>query len=275
MNQHTAQQPVQEQSKKKAAKKFKAKQSTTQLASDDEATGHQPIDQQTPVASSSAFELATIQPSAPLHEPMPHCTALGPAVQQALAVAAANWNSQYTFLAQMMQNNMALQMLETAAAATAITAHDVAPVRANTAPLQSTTPHHAAGAMAEGPPRQQPNKPSSTKPTPFMISKVICAFGRYHDARPEGLMTDAQGRLSLNNIMQVWGTRAGLQLEEVAAAIQLHSQSEQGGPRFITTAMHNDLYIEVRSTTKHKARSSNYDPLQAIGAARLPKRRKF
>ena len=107
-----------------------------------------------------------------------------------------------------------------------------------------------------------------------MISKVICAFGRYHDARPEGLTTDGLGRLSLNNVMQVWGTKAGLKLEEVAAAIQLHSHSEHGGPRYIITAMHNDLYIQVRSSTKHKARS-NFEPLQAIGAARPPKRRRF
>ena len=87
-------------------------------------------------------------------------------------------------------------------------------------------------------------------------------------------MVDGQGRLSLNNIMQVWGTRQGLQLDEVAAAVQLHTATN-AGPRFITTALHNDFYIEVRQTTHHTARSSNYDVSQAIGAARPPKRRKF
>ena len=273
MIQHPAQQAVHVQSKKKSAKKLKAKQST-QLASDDEAAGHQPIDHQAPVASPSALELVTIQPSEPLHEPTLHAAVLGPAVHQALAIAAAGWNSQYTLLAQIMQNNMALQMLETAAASTAITAPDAAPVRVNVVPLQSTAQHSAAGLMAEGPPRQQPNKALPAKPSSLMISKTICAFGRYHDTRPEGLTTDGLGRLSLNNVMQVWGTKAGLKLEEVAAAIQLHSHSEHGGPRYIINAMHNDFYIQVRSTTKHKARS-NFDPLQAIGAARPPKRRRF
>ena len=107
-----------------------------------------------------------------------------------------------------------------------------------------------------------------------MISKAICAFGRYHHARPEGLMTDSAGRLSLGNIMQVWGTRNGLQSDEVVAAIQLHSTTDSG-PRYITIALHNDLYIEVRQTTKHKARSSNFDASAAIGASRPPKRRRF
>ena len=278
MDERTAQQPGQEPSKRKSKKSSKAKQSTTQLGSEDEDAGHQLRELQTPVASSSAFELATIQPGTMPLESLLHGTVLGPAVQQALnAVAAANWNIQYTFLAQVMQSNtaaMALQMLESAAAATPPTTHGFAPARANTAKPQSTAPPHSAGDTVGRPQRQQANRPRAPKPTSLMISKAICAFGRYHHARPEGLMTDSAGRLSLSNIMQVWGTRNGLQSDEVAAAVQLHSTTD-AGPRFITTALHNDLYIEVRQTTKHTARSSNFDASQAIGASRPPKRRKF
>ena len=87
-------------------------------------------------------------------------------------------------------------------------------------------------------------------------------------------MTDSAGRLSLANIMQVWGIRNGLQSDDVVAAIQLHSATDSG-PRYITITLHNAFYIEVRQTAKHKARNSNFDASAAIGAPRPPKRRRF
>ena len=88
------------------------------------------------------------------------------------------------------------------------------------------------------------------------------------------MTTDSAGRLSLANIMQVWGIQNGLQSEDVVKAIQQHSATDTG-PRYITTALHNDLYIEVRQTAKHKARNSNHHASAAIGAPRPPKRRRF
>ena len=178
MDKHTApQQGHQEPSKRKPKRSSKAKQSTPQLDSDVEEERHQLQEPTPPVASSSAYELSTIQPG--------------------------------------------------------------------TQPPSTAQPH--TGADPEGGlQRQQAQRPRSPKPSSFQISKTLCAFGRYHHTRPEGLTTDAAGRLSLANIMQVWGIQNGLQSEDVVKAIQ-----------------------------QHKARNSNHHASAAIGAPRPPKRRRF
>ena len=282
MDKHTApQQGHQEPSKRKPKRSSKAKQSTPQLDSDVEEERHQLQEPTPPVASSSAYELSTIQPGTAPLEPLVHGTVLCPAVQQALnAVVAANWNIQYTLLAQALQNNtaaMALQILESAAATAPPDMHGLILARVNTAPgtQPPSTAQPRTGSDPEGGlQRQQAQMPRSPKPSSFQISKTLCAFGRYHHTRPEGVTTDSAGRLSLANIMQVWGTQNGLQSEDVVKAIQQHSATDTG-PRYITTTLHNDFYIEVRQTAKHKARNSNFDASAAIGAPRPPKRRRF
>ena len=88
-------------------------------------------------------------------------------------------------------------------------------------------------------------------------------------------MTDAEGRVSLANIMMVWGTAQGLKEEHVKAALQQHSATDKG-QRFTTTTLHNDLYIEVSQSTKDKARNTQQsNAYRAIGAPRFPKRRRY
>ena len=88
-------------------------------------------------------------------------------------------------------------------------------------------------------------------------------------------MTDTAGRLSLANIMAVWGTAQGLKEEHVKSALQEHSASDKG-QRFTTTMLHNDLYIEVSQSTKDKARNTHQsNAYRAIGAPRPPKRRRY
>ena len=71
------------------------------------------------------------------------------------------------------------------------------------------------------------------------------------------MTTDAEGRLSLANIMMVWGTAQGLSEEHVKAVLQQHTATDKG-QRFTTTTLHNDVYIDVSKATKDKALNTQH-----------------
>ena len=90
-------------------------------------------------------------------------------------------------------------------------------------------------------------------------------------------MIDAIGRLSLANIMMVWGTAQGLSEDQVKAVLQEHSATDKG-QRFTTTTLHNDVFIEVSKATRDKALNTQHsrsNSARAIGAPRSPKRRRY
>eukprot|EP00929_Paragymnodinium_shiwhaense_P091432 TRINITY_DN513_c0_g1_i1.p1 TRINITY_DN513_c0_g1~~TRINITY_DN513_c0_g1_i1.p1 ORF type:complete len:347 (+),score=92.41 TRINITY_DN513_c0_g1_i1:92-1132(+) len=54
------------------------------------------------------------------------------------------------------------------------------------------------------------------------ISRTVSGFGRYPHKRPSGLELDAEGRFTMDNLMDVWGFKAGYSEKEVTNAINKH-----------------------------------------------------
>ena len=273
---HSAPQQCSEKpSTKKGKKSSKSKRSTPQHTSEAaEEWQQQPAPVQ-PVASSSGFELTTAQPTTMPPEATTYGAVRGPTVQEVCYSNASNWNIRSCYA-----TAMALQMLEAATTAPPVDMNAWILARSMTAlstqPQSSAQPHTGLGPDG-GPQRNEAHSPRPQQLTSLHISKAICAFGRYPTTRPAGMMTDTAGRLSLANIMTVWGTAQGLKEEHVKSALQQHSASDKG-QRFTTTTLHNDLYIEVSQSTKDKARNtqqSKHHAYRAIGAPRSPKRRRY
>ena len=118
---------------------------------------------------------------------------------------------------------------------------------------------------------QQPPKQSRAKPNSSEISHTLCAWARYEKARrnAQGLTLDATGRLSLNNIMEVWGKGQGLCEADIVQAIQQHTKAD-GGDRYATQATQNDLLIQVRPS--RSSQQGNYQ--NAVGAPQRHRRRR-
>ena len=241
----------------------------------------QPLQAGLPAASSTDTMLA-----APQHPPQPleataHTAVLCQAVNEAvLRLMADNWNITLAAATQALHRlnmSMALQILE------AVTT--TAPVDVNTwlgeqAMAASSTPQHGAEpqvpiAPIEAHTKQEAHNTRAKPSLSVKISKQIVAFGRYAGTRPVGMTTDALGRLSLNNLMAVWGNAQGLTPDQVKSVLRQHSSSRKG-QRFTTTAMHNDLFIEVSNATKHRASDTKHSShTRTKGAPRSPKRCKY
>ena len=260
---HCSPQPQHQQEavKKKIKKSAKTKQTTPLLNNEAEA-------EPPPMASSSAIEATTANHSTSHHKAWGLNDVLSQAAQQALnEIVIAHSNFQSEFVAQALHHNtLAMaQMLDMTAETVPCESHGLLIARDNITfgtQAPSTVQCHAA--------TQQANRHRPPKPNAFLISRTLCAWGRHAHTRPVCLTTDASGRLSLHNIMQVWGTQAGLQPEDIVQAIHEHSASDSG-PRYTTQATHSDLYIKVRPSTKHTSRINNYN---AIGAPPRQKRRR-
>ena len=244
----------------------------------------QQVQDQQPVASPAGNELAMAQHRAEPPEAAAHSAVLSQAVQDAVnRLIAANWDIGLAAATQALHRlsiTMALQILETV---TIISPVDInAWVReqamaalsnqppSNTQPQGTFVPYGA-------PPWQEAHSPRPLKLSALQISKQIAAFGRYPNARPVGMMTDSEGRLSLNNLMATWGTAHGLSADQVKSVLQQHGATDKG-QRFTITAVHNDLFVEVSKSTRHKAprtKHSNRSYPSAIGAPLSPRRRKY
>ena len=250
----------QEAAKKKIRKGAKAKHIAP--PPNDEAEAEPP-----PMASSSAIETTTANHSTSHHKAWGLSDVLSQAAQQALnEIVRAHSNFQSEFIAQALQNNTfaMAQMLDMTAETVPCESHDLLTARDNLtcgAQAPCTVQGHAATQQAS---RHRPPKPNA-----FFISRTLCAWGRHARTRPFGLTIDASGRLSLHNIMRVWGTQAGLRTEDIVQAIHEHTPSESG-PRYTTQATHNDLYIKVRPSAKHTSQSSYHN---AVGAPPRKRRR--
>ena len=270
-------------------KKCKKARKSTQSAAQRTSNAHDDLQQQLatvqqPVASSSGFELTTAQPSTVPAVATAHCAVLGQAVQEALSgLIASNWNIEYAVATQALHRlstAMALQILEAVTTTAPVDTTAWILERSTTAlgiQPQSSTQHQIGLRPDEGPQLQEAPSTRPQKLTSLQISKAIVTFGRYPDTRPAGMMTDAVGRLSLANIMMVWGTAQGLSEDQVKAVLQQHSATDKG-QRFTTTTLHNDLFIEVSKATRDKALNTQHsrsNSARAIGAPRSPKRRRY
>ena len=140
--------------------------------------------------------------------------------------------------------------------------------------LSNTHPQGPA-VPEEAPQRHEAHSTRSSRLTPLQISKQIVPFGRYPNARPAGMTIDPEGRLSVNNLMTIWGKPQGLSENQVKAVLNDHGDTDKGR-RFTTTVKHNDLLVEVSQSTRRKApreqHSRSYH--SAIGARPPPKHRK-
>ena len=244
----------------------------------------QQVQGQQPLASSAGDELAMAQHRAEPAEAAAHSAVLSQAVQDAVnRLIAANWDIGIAVATQALHRlsiTMALQILESITTTAPVDINAWVRERAMAAlcnqPPSNTQPQGAV--FPEGAPLwQEAHSPRPPKLSALQISKQIAAFGRYPNARPVGMMTDSEGRLSLNNLMATWGTAHGLSEDQVKSVLQQHGATDKGR-RFTTTAVHNDLFVEVSQSTRHKApgtKHSNRSYPSAIGAPLLPRRRKY
>ena len=108
-------------------------------------------------------------------------------------------------------------------------------------PLTETTPQSL----------WQPTEQGNAKPSASDISHALCSWARYDDARHRihGLTLDAQGRLSLNNVMECWGQWKGLNGADILRAIERHTQTE-GEDRYALQSTADDVMIEVRASKR-------------------------
>ena len=284
MAKHSAPQQCPEEPRTQKYKKSrKSKRSTPHRTSDAEDERQQQPAPVQPVASSSGYELTTTQPSTGPLEATAHGAVLGSAVQEAVsALIASNWNIEYAVATQALHRlstAMALQIIDAVTTTAPVDINAWILARSLTAlgtqPQSIAQPHTGLG--PDGVPQRQKAHNPRPQLTSLQISKAICAFGRYPTSRPAGMTTDAEGRLSLANLMLVWGSAKGLREEKVRAALQQHGTTDKG-QRFVTTTLHSDLYIEVSKATKDKALNTQHSRSRAdraIGAPRSPKRRKY
>ncbi|CAK0819084.1 unnamed protein product, partial [Prorocentrum cordatum] len=112
------------------------------------------------------------------------------------------------------------------------------------------------------------------------ISRTVTMFGRYPTKRPPGLRVDAGGAFLLANLMEVWGSRHGLEESEVVEALRrnmLH-QGRECSLRFgLTTDDTGTVTVRVHPGRRHRSRSGSggdgarggrSPPPQAAGRAR-------
>ena len=247
---HEAQQPQHEEepAKNKSRKKPKSKQTAAPQSKED--TSEPP-----PMVSAPVTETADSS------ESWTHCNALSlsdtpcNAAQEASnEIEKAHAIFLNEFKRHSHQHNVAemVQMLDMTAATVPFDSHELLKARDKlTAATQApgTRPSNAA--------MQQFIRQGPTKPNSSVISRRLCAWARHARARIPGLTFDATGRLSLNNIMRVWGAHQGLCANDIVQAIHLHTPSENG-PRYTTQATHDDLYIQVRPA-KNSSHSSHHE----------------
>ena len=262
---HEVQHPQQEEqpAKKKCKKGAKAKHTAPPQSTETDADP-------TPLASSSAMETTKASDS-PSHDKALCLSDLpGHAAQEAFnEIVKAQLILQNEFKAQFLRNNIAamVHMLDLTAATVPCESHDFLKARdkfTGDAHVTCTVP------SIEAP--QPPARQGRSKPNSSVISHTLCAWARYARSRRHvpGLTLDATGRLSLQNIMEVWGAEQGLCEADIVQAIEQHTEAE-GGPRYSTQATHNDVYIQVRPS--RSAQQGNYQ--DAVGAPPRHRRRDY
>ena len=234
--------------------------------------GYPGLPEQDPQATSSGAASATNQQQNSTLQYTGHTAGLNQEVVDAVnRLIAQNWDMSITAATQALCNlniQVALHILDNIAI--------TAPADINTWLRDRAT---AASTNIQQDPAAAPDldtrelaiqRPQPMQLSSFQISKQIVSFGRYPDTRPRGLLTDAEGRISLHSLMATWGTPQGLNTAQVQAVLQQHALSRKG-QRFTTTAIHNDTMITVsQHSTPHNATRST----RPIGAPSAPKRRR-
>ena len=234
--------------------------------------GHPGLQEQHPEATSSGVQLVADQQQSTTMQDTIHTAGLNQEVADAVnRLIAQNLDMSITAAAQALCNlniQVALHILDNIAI--------TAPADINTwlrdrATAASTHIQQDVAAAPDLDTRELAiQRPQPMQLSSFQISKQIVSFGRYPDARPRGLLTDAEGRISLHSLMATWGTPQGLNTAQVQAVLQQHALSRKG-QRFTTTAIHNDTMITVsQHSTPHNATRST----RPIGAPSSPKRRR-
>ena len=211
------------------------------------------------MASSSAIETTNASDSLSRRKALGLSDLPCNAAQEAFnEIVKAHAIFQNEFTTQSHRYNVAamVQMLDMTAATVPFDSHDLLKARdklTGGAQAQGTRPSNAA--------TQQSIRHGRTKPNASLISRTLCAWGRHARTRIPGLTVDATGRLSLQNIMRVWGARQGLCADDIEQAIHLHTPSEDG-PRYTTQTTHDDLYIQVRPS-RNTSQSSYHEAVEA------------
>ena len=234
---------------------------------------HPDLQEQHAGAATSGSQLATThQLSGPLQDTM-HTAALNQAVLEAVnRLISQNWDLSLAVATQALHNlniSAALHILGTITTTAPDDINSWIRGRAMAALINQQQEGLATPDAASMTPATQ--SPQPTRLSPLQISKQVAFFGRYPRTRPFGMLADADGRLSLHNLMLTWGTPQGLSTAHVKAVLQQHGTSRKG-QRFITTAVHDDLMIAVSRPTPHPAYTATRHP-RAIGAPRSPKHR--
>ena len=237
--------------------------------------GYPDLQEQHPEATTSGYQLAAaLQQSGPLQDTM-HTAVQNQVVSDAVnRLIFKNWDMSLTVATQALYSlniQVALHILETI---TTTAPQDIntwvrdraMAARINQQQEGSATPDTATRAQAT-------HSPQPPQLSPVQISKQVAVFGRYPHTRPCGMLTDAEGRISLHSLMSTWGTLQGLSTAQVKAALQQHGTSNKG-QRFTTTAVHNDLMIAVSGSTRQTTPHTTTRHPRAIGAPRSPKHRR-
>ena len=254
-------QPEDQPAKKKGRKATKPKLTIPQQSIETE-------EEPAPLASSSAMEITKANDCPKQDKALSLYDLPGHAAQEAFnELVKAQAICLNDFKTQFLRNNIEAmaQILDLTAATVPCESHGLLKARDM---LTGGAQAKAKGPSSEAP--QQPPQQSRAKPNSSEISHTLCAWARYEGARrnAQGLTLDATGRLSLNNIMEVWGKGQGLCEADIVQAIQQHTKAE-GGDRYATQATQNDFYIQVRPS-----RSSQQGNFQdAVGAPPRHRRR--
>jgi len=61
------------------------------------------------------------------------------------------------------------------------------------------------------------------------ISRTVVAFGRYPEKRPSGLRVNDAGAMSLESLLDCWGSQKGVGERDVLDAVRLHMFQRDGG----------------------------------------------
>ena len=227
------QQPEDQPAKKKGKKGTKPKQSIE--------TEEEPA----PLASSSAMEITKANDCPKQDKALSLYDLPGHAAQEAFnELVKAQAICLNDFKTHFIRNNIEAmaQILDLSAATVPCESHGFLKARDM---LTGGAQAEAKGPSSEAP-QLQPQH-IRAKPNSSEISHTLCAWARYETARRkvQGLTLDAKGRLSLNNIMEVWGKGQGLCEADIVQAIQQHTKAD-GGDRYATQETQNDLLIQVR-----------------------------
>ena len=236
---------------------------------------HPDMQAQRPGATTSGHQLAAAHHLVCPPQDTVHTALLSQAVLEAVnTLITQNWDMSLAVATQALYRlniDVALHILETVTTTAPDNIDNWIRDRAMAALLSQqqqvvATPDAATRAL-------QLHSPQPPQLTSLQISKQIAMFGRYPHKRPFGMLADLDGRLSLHNLMSTWGTLQGLSWDYVKAVLQQHGTSNKG-QRFTTTAVHDDIMIEVsRSERQNTPPATHTTPSyqSAIGAQRPTK----